>query len=97
MALDFRLIEWNTWDASIHFANGQLERIERAAADRRLCVLHYDEKSETASVMGSGGEVYSTCKDGCTCADFKARGLPCKHMYLLAMTLSEKRQDGGGT
>lgn len=39
----------------------------------------------SASMNGSHGAVYKVTLDNCTCEDFKKRGIPCKHMYRLAL------------
>lgn len=40
--------------------------------------------SRTARVAGSGKNVYTVNRDGCTCPDFQKRGGPCKHQLAAA-------------
>lgn len=70
------------WDVAIHFSNEQQDRIKRSGS---VILLQYDPESKVAKSCGSNGEVYSTTFSECTCMDFKARQLPCKHMYKLAI------------
>lgn len=83
----FNNIGWFSWEASVHFLDGQAERIERAATDRSIKLLEYDSSTGTAAIRGTKGDIYSVSEHHCTCGDFRARGLPCKHIYLLAMEL----------
>lgn len=39
----------------------------------------------SAEILGTCGESYETTLDTCTCEDFQRRGLPCKHIYKLAL------------
>lgn len=80
---------WNTWDESIHSANGQYERMSRAfneATDMEL--LCYDPIIKRAKIRGTSN-IYVTGHQGCSCPDFKDRKLPCKHMYFLMAELDE--------
>lgn len=83
----FNNIGWFSWDASVHFLDGQAERIERAATDHSIKLLEYDSSTGAAAIRGTTGDTYSVSEHRCTCGDFRARGLPCKHIYLLAMEL----------
>lgn len=93
MGEDFQALGWDVWDPSVHRANGQLDRIRRAATDKRLTVIEYDGDFGTATIKGAEGNTYTVSGERCTCPDFRTRGLPCKHMYLLAMALSEEEND----
>lgn len=80
---DTHVPKWDVWDDSIHHADGQAERIKRAAT-QGFSIL------ETSSdcfydVCSSSGNVYHVSLENCTCPDFSHRKLPCKHMYYLAM------------
>ena len=69
------------WDISIHYEEGQHDRIIRS---KPVKIIRYDPNDETAEVEGSKGKVYTTTFESCTCMDFVSRQLPCKHMYKLA-------------
>jgi len=75
---------FGTWDISIHGADGQDVRFDRALF-QNLAILSYDPSTRSAEIKGSRGEIYSTSLDRCTCEDFQRRGLPCKHIYKLAL------------
>lgn len=77
---------WDVWDISIHEAQGQYERMERAATDSDIKVLSYDPKYQLAKVQGKSAVYLTGCKR-CSCPDYRKRHLPCKHMYALAMEL----------
>lgn len=83
----FNNIGWLSWESSVHFQDGQAERIKRAATDQAIKLLEYDDITGEATIQGSKGDIYSVSERSCTCTDFAARGLPCKHIYLLAMEL----------
>lgn len=70
------------WPDVLSAEPDQFARICRAA-DEDLKVLSYNKKTGKAKVQGLTGD-YTTSLDGCSCADFERRGLPCKHMYKLA-------------
>lgn len=72
---------FSIWDISIHYEEGQYDRIIRS---KPVKIAKYDPNSETAMVEGSRGMIYTTKFDSCTCKDFSTRQLPCKHMYKLA-------------
>ena len=78
-----RLPDWFTWDDSIHRAEGQSDRIERAVT-QDLPVLR-KKKNGTFFVRGTKGDIYIVSYESCTCKDFTRRGLPCKHMYAIAI------------
>ncbi len=86
---DFQRIGWGMWDESIHHAEGQLKRLERAVIDKSMSIVSFEEDN-TAIIKGSSGKTYVVSKDSCTCPDFNTRKLPCKHMYLLAIYLNER-------
>lgn len=72
---------FSEWDVSIHADPAQLDRIRRSSSVK---ILSYDDATGTAEVKGSGASPYITSFSSCTCGDFRARHLPCKHMYKLA-------------
>lgn len=77
---------WNIWDESIHHYHGQTDRMMRTD---EVSVIAYDPVYAVAKIKGSSGNYYLTKADGCSCMDFKKRGLPCKRMYALALHLCD--------
>ena len=80
------LHEWPEWDHSIHSDKAQIDRQGRA--------LHYpftfevDPETRTARFSSTSDlPYYDTSLSHCTCHDFEQRGLPCKHIYRLAVEL----------
>ena len=90
---DFREIGWDYWDDRLHCNKEQLKRLERAVISKNMTVLEYDKKLGVARVAGDTNKTYQVSGRGCTCGDFEHRKLPCKHMYFLAIMLSEKNID----
>ena len=86
---DFERCGWTDWDKSVHYAEGQIDRLGRAIEETDMTVVGYDEESQTAKVISSKGYSYTVSKFGCTCKDFVERQLPCKHMYLVAMEIAD--------
>lgn len=76
---------FGSWDASIHAADGQDVRFDRALF-QNIAIQSYDPATGSAEIAGTHGEVYKTDLDHCTCEDFQRRGLPCKHIYKLALS-----------
>ena len=77
---------WSIWDSSIHEADGQFKRMERAAIDPDISIISYNPRYRLAKVQGKTA-VYLTSCNRCSCPDYRKRRLPCKHMYALAMEL----------
>ena len=73
--------EFSMWDAAVHVSPDQLSRIRRSASVR---IISFDQEAKAAVVAGSKGSTYTTTFERCSCGDFIARRLPCKHMYKLA-------------
>ena len=71
------------WDTTVHEAPGQSDRMRRAK-EQPIQIVRV-QKNGIAIVRGSTGILYQTGLGGCTCEDFKRRGLPCKHIYALAI------------
>lgn len=88
----FDLCGWTYWDSSVHHAEGQLDRLQRATTSDNMFVLDYDEVTKTARVSGEKDDVYIVNEHGCSCRDFRFRQLPCKHMYLVATEMVNKNQ-----
>lgn len=76
------VVGWDIWDASVHAAAGQADRIRRAVT-QDIRIKKYS--GGLATVRGTGGDLYSVSFGGCSCEDFQRRGLPCKHVYKLAI------------
>ncbi len=83
----FEKAGWTEWDQSIHMADGQLKRIERAQKSTTMRILQYNPASGYAKVQGEYADCYITSSKGCSCPDYRERLLPCKHMYFLALSL----------
>lgn len=83
--LDSSVATFGCWDVSIHGADGQDVRLDRALF-QNLVISSYDAETGVAEVLGSRGGVYETTLNSCTCEDFQRRGLPCKHIYKLALS-----------
>lgn len=83
--LDGSAVSFGPWDVSIHDAEGQDVRFDRALF-QNIAILEYDAEKGLAHIAGSRGGTYETTLDGCTCEDFRRRGLPCKHIYKLALS-----------
>lgn len=82
------------WDTSIHAAPGQYARFGRAVArplspfskgGKNTKLLDFNGKAGFVKVQGRRDRVYTVSLDRCTCPDFQERGLPCKHIYALAI------------
>ena len=76
---------FGSWDVSIHGADGQDVRFDRALF-QNIVIRSYDPTTGSAEILGTQGDIYQTSLDGCTCEDFQRRGLPCKHIYKLALS-----------
>ena len=79
-------IEWTKWSESFHSDPNQIKR-QISAGEWAGRPFDIDKKSCTAIFTGSGKDPYKTTLLNCTCADFRQRKLPCKHMYRLAYEL----------
>ena len=76
---------FGSWDVSIHGADGQDVRFDRALF-QNIVIQSYDPATGSAEILGTHGDIYQTSLDRCTCEDFQRRGLPCKHIYKLALS-----------
>lgn len=86
---NFEKAGWTEWDQTIHMADGQLKRIERAQKSTTMRIAQYNPISGYAKVQGEYVNYYITSGKGCSCPDYRERLLPCKHMYFLASSLSD--------
>lgn len=89
MSDDFRSLGWTQWDSAVHYRPGQLDRIRRAATDKRIYITECDQTSKSALITSANEAAYHVSGSGCSCPDFQYRRLPCKHMYCLAMELDK--------
>ena len=86
----FSEIGWTDWPMSTHSQDEQLRRLERAVKSKKISVVSYDKEKNEGIVSGDNGALYTVGAKGCSCPDFNHRGLPCKHMYFLAIYIGEK-------
>lgn len=86
----FSEIGWTGWTSSTHAQDEQLKRLERAVKSKKISVVSYDKGKKEGIVSGENGALYTVGANGCSCPDFNHRGLPCKHMYFLAIYIEEK-------
>ncbi len=77
----------NNWDEEVHADPEQITRKNRAQ-NEAMRVVSLDCEGMTGTVRARDlSTVYEVSTTGCSCPDFKKRGLPCKHMYLLDAAL----------
>lgn len=77
---------FGSWPIEIHDSTDQETRIS-SAQKAAVTPSSVDTATQAGILPGSGKAPYQTSLTGCSCADFKRRKLPCKHMYRLAMEL----------
>ena len=67
-----------------------------SALKKDLTPLRLDKETAAAIFGGSGGNLYETSLDSCSCPDFAIQGFaqPCKHMLRLAMEMGEIPSEG---
>lgn len=92
------LKEWPDWEYAVHADEAQIKRQGRSLTYPMSFTLN--KKKKTARFSSSSDlPYYETSLSGCTCYDFQGRGLPCKHIYRLAVELGVieifKRTPGG--
>lgn len=82
------------WDIKAHNNENQIRRQRRALCETipieintRLCSATF--------VSRHSNKIYKTDMVNCTCSDFSARELPCKHMYRLFYELNHAPQNPG--
>ena len=71
------------WPDTVSYELEQLCRIRRATTEN-ISIVNYNYGDGKAVIRGNSGATYTTSLDECTCEDYHKRGLPCKHMYVLA-------------
>ena len=77
-------VTFGHWEALGHLSTAQRTRIERAQK-AETTPSSINKVECTGTFPGSGGNLYNTTLNSCTCADFSMRHLPCKHIYRLAI------------
>ena len=77
---------FGTWDSQIH---DNVDQIKRICAAKKISSskVNIDKGNETAVISGSASNPYNVSLSSCDCSDFSIRGLPCKHIYRLALDL----------
>lgn len=77
---------WIDWDYSLHSDNPQIERQGRSMT--YPFTFEIDKQAQAARFSSTSiHPYYDTTLSSCTCDDFQTRGLPCKHIYRLAVEL----------
>ncbi len=79
-------ISFGNWPENIHSDFEQVKRID-AGKKLKKSILSLNEEKQEVVIQGSSDEPYQATLQECTCADFKIRQAPCKHMYCLAFEL----------
>lgn len=82
MTIEAEPIDFMKLDPSVHETPEQLKR--RISA-KKIKSSALTDLGDHYSVTGSTGSCYITTLDFCSCFDFCARQLPCKHMYRFAL------------
>lgn len=72
------------WSSEINLNYEQVDRILKAKGilDNIIAI---DVSGPVAQIRGSEIEPYTTTLNECNCVDFLRRGMPCKHIYALAI------------
>jgi hypothetical protein len=80
------LIPWTEWDNAIHADEAQIQR--QGWSMTYGFDFEVNEKLKTARFSSTSLlPYYDTTLTNCDCLDFQTRGLPCKHIYRLAVEL----------
>lgn len=79
-------ISFGGWPDELHETPDQQKRIA-SARKAETTPSTIDRETQTGEFPGSGKNPYRTSLTRCTCQFFHAKGVPCKHMYRLAMEL----------
>ena len=64
-----------------------VKRFVSAKGINKKKIMSLNRADKSAVIAGSSSEPYSVTLSSCSCFDYSMRGLPCKHMYRLAMEL----------
>lgn len=78
-------MNFGPWKYENHKDIEQLKRIQSAKAIKNSKVIKMDIENGECIISGSAVDPYHATLSGCSCSDFNFRGLPCKHMYKLAL------------
>lgn len=78
-------MNFGNWEESVHNDYEQIKRVAFMQRIKSENVTIYPEK-KSAKIVGTDG-TYNVTLNSCTCHDFEARQLPCKHIYKLASEL----------
>lgn len=84
------MIQFGPWKIPEDEIVPEAGRYERAKFLPNKRILWYDAEEKRAQIAGQKGSVYSVSLENCTCLDFCARELPCKHMIWLALKLGHR-------
>lgn len=84
------MIRFGPWEIPEDEFVPEAGRYERAKFLPNKRILWYNAEEERAQIAGQKGGVYSVSLENCTCLDFCARELPCKHMIWLALKLGHR-------
>lgn len=79
-------MDFACWGSDLHETPEQVKRIV-SAKKISASKITVNQESKTAIVSGSSETPYTVTLETCTCGDFIARKLPCKHIYRLALEL----------
>lgn len=84
-------VVFGSWPESLHTEFEQVKRIEAGRKLKKKIasfdVVSFNPDEQTLFIAGSATDPYECNLQTCTCADFKIRHLPCKHIYCLADAL----------
>lgn len=88
---DFAQIGWSKWEGFAHEEPNQLDRLRRATLyGDNIHIVQYNSLLGIAKIKGTSGNYYLTSGKRCSCPDYRNRLKPCKHMYKLAVFLTDE-------
>lgn len=88
---DFSEVGWTKWDNFSHDEPSQLDRLKRATVyGDDIHIVQYNSLLDIAKIKGTSGNYYLTSGKRCSCPDYRSRLKPCKHMYKLAVFLTDE-------
>lgn len=76
--------------SDFHCTNGQYERFQRACSESQIGkIVSINKKKMCCKICSSvdTSVIYKVSLENCDCEDFSKSGLPCKHIYKLALEL----------
>ena len=80
------------WPITVFDDPEEMKRAHRAFDSKNMKIVSADRENKIYAVLGEHGEVYTIQNGHCSCMDFRARKLPCKHMFFVNMMLDEKEE-----